>query len=140
MCSSDLAKMTRGSIDRLRVSRCRPVAPAVVRRAQMRAALGDPPRDRRARRVVLAGWSLGGFIAANAAEALGPKLLGRAEVLGKIARIGEVVEAAFGAAQDIVVIQIALGAHAREMQPTTNSARTPRSYETQCTRPPVASL
>ena len=35
---------------------------------------------------------------------------------------------------------IALGAHVREMQPTTNSARTPQSYESQCTRPPIASL
>jgi hypothetical protein len=35
---------------------------------------------------------------------------------------------------------IALGAHVGEMQPTTNSARTPQSCESQCTRPPVASL
>src|SRR6476620_8850621 len=33
--------MTCGSIDRLRMARCRPVAPAVVRRAQMRAAFDD---------------------------------------------------------------------------------------------------
>src|SRR5580765_9030504 len=33
--------MTCGSIDRLRMSRCRPVASAVIRRAQMRAALDD---------------------------------------------------------------------------------------------------
>src|SRR5882724_12757030 len=33
--------MTGGSIDRLRVARCRPVASAVVRRAQMRAAFDD---------------------------------------------------------------------------------------------------
>src|SRR5206468_12889868 len=43
-CSSpdaSKAKMTRGSIDRLGVARCRPVASAVVRRAQMRAAFDD---------------------------------------------------------------------------------------------------
>src|SRR6476620_12214209 len=33
--------MTGGSIDRLRMARCRPVASAVVRRAQMRAAFDD---------------------------------------------------------------------------------------------------
>src|SRR5580765_837406 len=33
--------MTCGSIDRLRMSRCRPVASAVIRRAQMRAAFDD---------------------------------------------------------------------------------------------------
>src|SRR5690349_12276603 len=33
--------MAGGSVDRLCVSRCRPVASAVVRRAQMRAALDD---------------------------------------------------------------------------------------------------
>src|SRR6476620_2840180 len=33
--------MTCGSIDRLRMARCRPVASAVVRRAQMRAAFDD---------------------------------------------------------------------------------------------------
>src|SRR5882757_239628 len=37
------AKMTGGSIDRLRMPRCRPVASAVVRRAQMRAAFDDLP-------------------------------------------------------------------------------------------------
>src|ERR1700754_2291679 len=45
-CSSpnaSKAKMTGGGIDRLRVSRCRPVASAVVRRAQMRAAFDDLP-------------------------------------------------------------------------------------------------
>src|SRR5882724_1173656 len=36
------AKMTRGSINRLSMTRCRPVASAVVRRAQMRAAFDDP--------------------------------------------------------------------------------------------------
>src|ERR1700754_1477363 len=35
------AKMTCGSVDRLRMARCRPVASAVVRRAQMRAAFDD---------------------------------------------------------------------------------------------------
>src|SRR5882762_9430087 len=35
--------MTGGSIDRLRMARCRPVASAVVRRAQMRAAFDDLP-------------------------------------------------------------------------------------------------
>src|SRR3954449_11030000 len=35
--------MTRGSINRLRMTRCRPVASAVVRRAQMRAAFDDLP-------------------------------------------------------------------------------------------------
>src|SRR5438046_2252601 len=35
--------MTRGGIDRLRMSRCRPVSSAVVRRAQMRAAFDDLP-------------------------------------------------------------------------------------------------
>src|SRR4029453_7870107 len=35
------AKMTRGSIDRLRMARCRPVASAVVRRAKIAAAFDD---------------------------------------------------------------------------------------------------
>ena len=45
LCSPDApeSKMARGGVDRLRVSRCRPVASAVVRRAQMRAALDDLP-------------------------------------------------------------------------------------------------
>jgi len=35
---------------------------------------------------------------------------------------------------------IALGTHVGEMQPTTDSARTPQSCESQRTRPPVTSL
>src|SRR5258707_10666222 len=35
--------MARGGVDRLRMARCRPVTSAVVRRAQMRAALDDLP-------------------------------------------------------------------------------------------------
>src|SRR6266478_5707814 len=35
--------MTGGSIDRLRMAGCRPVASAIVRRAQMRAAFDDLP-------------------------------------------------------------------------------------------------
>src|SRR5262245_20795145 len=35
------AQVTRGCVDRLRMARSRPVASAVVRRAQMRAALDD---------------------------------------------------------------------------------------------------
>src|SRR5712691_11488735 len=35
------AKMSRGCVDRLRVPRCRPVASAVVRRTQVRAAFDD---------------------------------------------------------------------------------------------------
>src|ERR1700722_16825455 len=33
--------MTRGCVDRFRMARSRPVAPAVIRRAQMRAAFDD---------------------------------------------------------------------------------------------------
>src|SRR4249919_3669330 len=41
--SSDASKseMARGGIDRLRMARCRSVASAVIRRAQMRAAFDD---------------------------------------------------------------------------------------------------
>src|SRR5882757_7826827 len=41
--SSDASKaeMARGGVDRLRMARCRPVASAVVRRTQMRAAFDD---------------------------------------------------------------------------------------------------
>src|SRR6185436_5540683 len=51
------ADVRGGRFDHLRLPGGRPVAQAVVRRAEMRAALGDPPRNRRAWRVVLEALS-----------------------------------------------------------------------------------